>query len=151
MRVSLYTLALALKCEVADTPTGVVMQGVSGNSDGVSVKKPETIGGGTFMAAEKAIRVRLTAYDHEILDQSVEKILMVAQKTNAKVKGPIPLPTEKQVYTILRATFVCKDSREQFEIRTHKRLIYIVNPTKETIDTLRRLDLPSGVDIDIKL
>ncbi|MDY2913400.1 MAG: 30S ribosomal protein S10 [Candidatus Enteromonas sp.] len=103
------------------------------------------------MATEKAIRVRLTAYDHEILDQSVEKILMVAQKTNAKVKGPIPLPTEKQVYTILRATFKYKDSREQFEIRTHKRLIYIVNPTKETIDTLRRLDLPSGVDIDIKL
>lgn len=103
------------------------------------------------MAKEKAIRIRLTAYEHEILDQSVEKILTVASKTNAKVKGPIPLPTEKQVYTILRATFKYKDSREQFEIRTHKRLIYIVNPTKETIDTLRRLDLPSGVDIDIKL
>ena len=103
------------------------------------------------MATEKAIRVRLTAYDHEILDQSVEKILMVAQKTNAKVKGPIPLPTEKQVYTILRATFKYKDSREQFEIRTHKRLIYITNPTKETVETLRKLDLPSGVDIDIKL
>lgn len=103
------------------------------------------------MAKEKAIRIRLTAYEHEILDQSVEKILTVASKTNAKVKGPIPLPTEKQVYTILRATFVCKDSREQFEIRTHKRLIYITNPTKETVETLRKLDLPSGVDIDIKL
>ena len=102
-------------------------------------------------AKEKAIRIRLTAYEHEILDQSVEKILTVASKTNAKVKGPIPLPTEKQVYTILRATFVCKDSREQFEIRTHKRLIYITNPTKETVETLRKLDLPSGVDIDIKL
>ena len=103
------------------------------------------------MATEKAIRVRLTAYDHEILDQSVEKILMVAQKTNAKVKGPIPLPTEKQVYTILRATFKYKDSREQFEIRTHKRLVYITNPQKDTVDALRKLDLPSGVDIDIKL
>ena len=103
------------------------------------------------MAKEKAIRVRLTAYDHEILDQSVEKILAVAQKTNAKVKGPIPLPTEKQVYTILRATFKYKDSREQFEIRTHKRLVYITNPQKDTVDALRKLDLPSGVDIDIKL
>ena len=103
------------------------------------------------MAKEKAIRIRLTAYEHEILDQSVEKILTVASKTNAKVKGPIPLPTEKQVYTILRATFKYKDRREQFEIRTHKRLIYITNPTKETVETLRKLDLPSGVDIDIKL
>ena len=103
------------------------------------------------MAKEKAIRILLTAYEHEILDQSVEKILTVASKTNAKVKGPIPLPTEKQVYTILRATFKYKDSREQFEIRTHKRLIYITNPTKETVETLRKLDLPSGVDIDIKL
>ena len=101
------------------------------------------------MAKEKAIRVRLTAYDHEILDQSVEKILAVAKKTNAGVKGPIPLPTEKQVYTILRATFVCKDSREQFEIRTHKRLIDIVNPTKETVEAIRKLDLPNGVDIDV--
>lgn len=103
------------------------------------------------MAKEKAIRVRLTAYDHEILDQSVEKILAVAKKTNAGVKGPIPLPTEKQVYTILRATFKYKDSREQFEIRTHKRLVYITNPKKDTVDALRKLDLPSGVDIDIKL
>ena len=103
------------------------------------------------MAKEKAIRVRLMAYDHKILDLSVEKILEVAKKTNAGVKGPIPLPTEKQIYTILRATFKYKDSREQFEIRTHKRLVYITNPTKETYDTLRRLDLPHGVDIDIKL
>ena len=103
------------------------------------------------MAKEQAIRVRLTAYDHEILDASVEKILAVASKTGASVKGPIPLPTEKQVYTILRATFKYKDSREQFEIRTHKRLIYITKPTKETVDMLRRLDLPSGVDINIEL
>ena len=103
------------------------------------------------MAKEKAIRVRLMAYDHKILDDSVEKILDVAKKTGAVVKGPIPLPTEKQVYTVLRATFKYKDAREQFEIRTHKRLIYVSNPTKETIDHLKRLNLPSGVDIDIKL
>lgn len=103
------------------------------------------------MAKEKAIRIRLSAYDHEILDKSVEKILTVANKTDAKVKGPIPLPTEKQVYTILRATFKYKDSREQFEIRTHKRLIYIIDAKKDTMDALRKLDLPSGVDIDIKL
>jgi small subunit ribosomal protein S10 len=103
------------------------------------------------MAKEKAIRVRLMAYDHKILDRGVEQILDVAKKTGADIKGPIPLPTEKAVYTILRATFKYKDSREQFEIRTHKRLIYITKPTKETIDTLRRLDLASGVDIDIKL
>ena len=103
------------------------------------------------MAKEKAIRVRLMAYDHKILDDSVEKILDVAKKTGAVVKGPIPLPTEKQVYTVLRATFKYKDSREQFEIRTHKRLIYVSNPQKETIEQLRKMNLPSGVDIDIKL
>ena len=103
------------------------------------------------MAKEKAIRVRLLAYDHTILDEAVAKILEVANKTGAGVKGPIPLPTEKQIYTILRATFKYKDAREQFEIRTHKRLIYITKPSKETMDQLRRLDLPSGVDIDIKL
>ena len=103
------------------------------------------------MAKEKAIRVRLMAYDHMILDDSVTKIIDVAKKTGASVRGPIPLPTEKQVYTVLRATFKYKDAREQFEIRTHKRLIYVSNPTKETIDQLRRMNLPSGVDIDIKL
>ena len=103
------------------------------------------------MAKEKAIRVRLMAYDHKILDLAVEKILQVAKTTGAGVKGPIPLPTEKQVYTVLRATFKYKDARERFEIRTHKRLIYITNPQKETVEQLRRLDLPSGVEIDIKL
>jgi len=103
------------------------------------------------MAKTKVIRVRLKAYDHKILDLSVEKILEAANKTGAGVVGPIPLPTEKQVFTILRAVHRYKDAREQFEIRTHKRLIDITNPTKETVDTLRRLDLPSGVDIDIKL
>ena len=103
------------------------------------------------MAKVKTIRVRLQAYDHKILDLAVEKIVEAAKKTGAGVVGPIPLPTEKQVYTILRAVHKYKDAREQFEIRTHKRLIDITNPTKETIETLRKLDLPSGVDIDIKL
>ena len=103
------------------------------------------------MAKTNNIRVRLTAYDHKVLDLSVAKIVEAATKTGATVVGPIPLPTEKQVYTILRSPFVHKDSREQFEIRTHKRLIDIVNPTKATMETLTRLDLPSGVDIEIKL
>ncbi len=103
------------------------------------------------MAKSKKIRVRLQAYDHKLVDVSVEKIIDAALKSGAKVVGPIPLPTEKQVYTILRAVHKYKDAREQFEIRTHKRLIDIVNPTKETVDALRRLSLPSGVNIDIKL
>ena len=107
--------------------------------------------GGKFMAKVKTIRVRLQAYDHKILDLAVEKIVEAAKKTGAGVVGPIPLPTEKQVYTILRAVHKYKDAREQFEIRTHMRLIDIPNPTKETVDTLRKLDLASGVDIDIKL
>lgn len=100
--------------------------------------------------AKQKIRIRLKAYDHRILDQSAEKIVS-AKKTGAKVAGPIPLPTEKQVYTILRAVHKYKDSREQFEMRTHKRLIDIVEPTAQTVDSLMRLDLPSGVDIEIKL
>ena len=95
------------------------------------------------------IRIRLQAYDHKVLETSVQKIIAVAKKSGAGVVGPIPLPTERQVYTILRAVHKYKDSREQFEIRTHKRLIDITNPTKETIDLLRRLDLPSGEEIDI--
>ena len=101
--------------------------------------------------ASKKIRIRLKAYDYRILDVSVEKIISAAKNSGASVVGPIPLPTEKQVYTILRAVHKDKDAREQFEIRTHKRLIDIVNPNKQTIDTLTHLDLPSGVDIEIKL
>ena len=101
--------------------------------------------------AKQKIRIRLKAYDHRILDQSAEKIVESAKKTGAKVAGPIPLPTEKQVYTILRAVHKYKDSREQFEMRTHKRLIDIVEPTAQTVDSLMRLYLPSGVDIEIKL
>ncbi len=100
---------------------------------------------------ENKIRIRLQAYDFRILEASVQKIIDVAKKSGADIIGPVPLPTERQVYTILRAVHKYKDSREQFEIRTHKRLIDIIHPTKQTIDLLRRLDLPSGVDIDIKL
>ena len=103
------------------------------------------------MAKGKTIRIRLKAFDHKILDLAVEKILDAAKKSGATVVGPLPLPTEKQVYTILRAVHKYKDAREQFEIRTHKRLIDLQNPTKETLDLLRRLSLPSGVDIDIDL
>lgn len=103
------------------------------------------------MAKTKKIRVRLQAYDHKVLDTACGKIVTAITKTGASVVGPVPLPTEKQVVTILRAVFKDKDSREQFEIRTHKRIIDIVNPNSETIDALRKLDLPSGVDIDIKL
>ncbi|MCQ2755007.1 MAG: 30S ribosomal protein S10, partial [bacterium] len=101
------------------------------------------------MAKGKTVRVRLQAYDHKELDLAVSKIIAAAKKTGAGVVGPIPLPTEKQVYTILRAVHKYKDSREQFEIRTHKRLIDITNPSKETVETLRKLDLASGVDIQI--
>lgn len=103
------------------------------------------------MAKTTKIRVRLKAYDAANLDASAKKIVDAAVKTNAGVVGPIPLPTEKQVFTILRAVHKYKDSREQFEIRTHKRIIDIINPSKGTIDALKNLDLPSGVDIEIKL
>ena len=97
------------------------------------------------------IRIRLKAFDHKTLDQSAERIVETAKRTGATVSGPIPLPTEKSVYTILRSPHVNKDSREQFEMRTHKRLIDILDPTSKTVDALMRLDLPSGVDIEIKL
>ena len=102
--------------------------------------------------AKNSVRIRLKAYEHRILDASAENIVQAAQAHGAKkIVGPVPLPTEKQVVTILRAVHKYKDSREQFEIRTHKRLIEIVGPTAETIDSLSRLELPSGVDIEIKL
>ena len=101
--------------------------------------------------AKQKIRIRLKAYDHRILDQSAEKIVESAKKTGATVSGPIPLPTEKNVFTILRSPHVNKDSREQFEMRTHKRLIDITDHNAKTVDALKRLDLPSGVEIEIKL
>ena len=101
--------------------------------------------------ANQKIRIKLKAYDHTLIDQSAEKIVETAKKTGAKVSGPIPLPTDKDVVTILRAPHKYKDSREQFEMRTHKRLIDILSPTSKTVDSLMRLDLPAGVDIEIKL
>ncbi|HYE81855.1 MAG TPA: 30S ribosomal protein S10 [Clostridia bacterium] len=101
--------------------------------------------------AKQKIRIRLKAYDHILIDQSAEKIVETAKRTGAKVSGPVPLPTEKEIVTILRAVHKYKDSREQFEMRTHKRLIDILNPTPKTVDSLMRLDLPAGVDIEIKL
>ena len=100
--------------------------------------------------SKQKIRIRLKAFDHTILDQSAEKIVETAKSTGAKVAGPIPLPTEKDVVTILRAVHKYKDAREQFESRTHKRLIEVKEPSKETIEALSRLDLPSGVAISIK-
>jgi len=101
--------------------------------------------------AKQKIRIRLKAFDHGLLDQSAQKIVETARRTGAAVLGPIPLPTEKSIYTILRSPHVNKDSREQFEMRTHKRLIDIEEPTPKTVDALMRLDLPAGVDIEIKL
>ena len=102
------------------------------------------------MASQK-IRISLKAYDHKIIDQSVAQIIDTAKKTGAQVKGPIPLPTKKEIVTILRAVHKYKDSREQFEQRTHKRLIDILMPTPKTVDALTRLDLPEGVGITMKV
>ena len=104
----------------------------------------------TVVTSEK-IRIRLKAYDHVVLDQSAEKIVETAKKTGAKVSGPIPLPTQKEIVTILRSPHKHKDSREQFEMRTHKRVIDILYPTQKTVDNLMKLELPAGVDIEIKL
>ena len=105
--------------------------------------------GGKIMAKEK-IRIRLKAYDHRILDQSAEKIVDTAKRSGAKVSGPIPLPTEKSVYTVLRAVHKYKDSREQFEMRTHKRLIDIHEANARTVEALNRLVVPAGVFVKIK-
>ena len=101
--------------------------------------------------AQQKIRIRLKAYDHRILDQSASQIVEAAERTGAAVAGPIPLPTHIKKFTVIRSPFIDKDSREQFEIRTHKRLIDILNPTSRTVDTLMRLQLPAGVDIEVKL
>ena len=103
------------------------------------------------MANQKMIRIRLKAYDHQLIDSSAEKIVETAKRNGAAVSGPIPLPTKKEVVTILRAVHKYKDSREQFERRTHKRLIDILNPNQKTVEALMSLDLPAGVEIEIKL
>ena len=101
--------------------------------------------------ANQKIRIRLKGYDHEVVDQSAKLIVDTAQKTGALVSGPIPLPTERNLYTVIRSPHKDKDSREQFEMRTHKRLIDILDPSSSTVDSLMRMDLPAGVDIEIKL
>ncbi len=97
------------------------------------------------------IRIRLKAYDHRVLDDSVRKIVDAAERTGAAVVGPVPLPTHIEKFTVMRSTFIDKDSREQFEVRTHKRLIDVLEPGAKTIENLTKLDLPAGVDIEIKL
>ena len=103
------------------------------------------------MAKNEKIRIRLKAYDHTIIDQSAEKIVETAKRQGSKVSGPVPLPTEKEIVTILRAVHKYKDAREQFEMRTYKRLIDIYNPSAKTVDSLMKMELPAGVDIKIKL
>ena len=100
--------------------------------------------------AERRIRIKLKAYDHRILDQSAAEIVESAKRTGATISGPVPLPTRREVYPVLRSPHVDKKSREQFQIKTHKRLLDIVNPTAKTVDALRKLDLPAGVDVEIK-
>ena len=103
------------------------------------------------MAEKQKIRIRLKAYDHEVIDQSTKKIVETVLRTQATVRGPIPLPTEKHRYTVIRGPHKDKDSREHSEMRIHKRLLDILEPTPKTVDSLQRLDLPAGVDIEIKL
>ena len=102
------------------------------------------------MAQAQKIRIKLRAFDHRILDQSTGEIVETAKRTGAVVSGPIPLPTKREVFTVLRSPHIDKRSREQFQLKTHKRLLDITNPTAKTIDALRKLDLPAGVDIEIK-
>ena len=103
------------------------------------------------MATQQKIRIRLKAFDYKLIDQSAAEIVDTAKRTGARVSGPVPLPTDKEIITILRAPHKYKDSREQFERRTHKRLIDIHNPTSRTVDAMMKLDLPAGVEIEIKL
>ncbi|OGE78348.1 MAG: 30S ribosomal protein S10 [Candidatus Doudnabacteria bacterium RIFCSPHIGHO2_01_FULL_46_14] len=106
------------------------------------------------MATEEAvqrIRIKIRAYDHKLIDQSAKQIVDTARKSGASIAGPVPLPTEKTKYTVLKSTFVHKDSRDQYEMRIHKRLIDILSPTQKTIDSLTNLNLPAGVDVEIKM
>ena len=103
------------------------------------------------MASDQTIRIRLKAYDHEVIDQSTKKIVETVTRTQAQVRGPVPLPTEKHRFTVIRSPHKDKDSREHFEMRIHKRLIDILDPTPKTVDSLMRLELPAGVEVEIKL
>lgn len=137
-----------MKWEVAETRESVA---VSGSGFPMEQVYKQIIGERRYKdMANAKLKIRLKSYDHRLLDLSAKKIVDSVKKTGSKVNGPIPLPTEKEIFTILRSPHVNKDSREQFERRTHKRLIEIVDPTPQTIDALTHIDLPSGVDIMIK-
>ncbi|MFA6512337.1 MAG: 30S ribosomal protein S10 [Patescibacteria group bacterium] len=114
----------------------------SGSTSGKS-DKPEV--------PQQRVRIRIRAYDHKIIDQSTKTIVETVERTGAQIKGPVPLPTEKKKYTVIRSAFVHKNSREQYEMRIHKRLIDILEPTAKTVDALTNLNLPSGVDVEIKM
>ncbi len=140
---------MARKREVATRQAALPWPSLSENFRGaMSTFK---IGEGGKIMAKQQIRIRLKAYENRVLDQSADKIVETAQRTGATISGPIPLPTRRSVYTVIRSPHKFKQSREQFEMRTHKRLIDIVNPTPKTVDALMKLDLPSGVNIEIKL
>lgn len=146
---------MANEAEVAKTEK--VQKGTKKPVAKTANKKPAaktekaTKGTKKVMATSEKIRIRLKAYDHVLIDQSAEKIVDTAKRTGAKVSGPIPLPTKKEVVTVIRSPHKHKDSREQFEMRTHKRVIDILYPTQTTVDSLMKLELPAGVDIEIKL
>ena len=146
---------MANEAEVAKTEK--VQKGTKKPVAKTANKKPAaktekaTKGTKKVMATREKIRIRLKAYDHVLIDQSAEKIVDTAKRTGAKVSGPIPLPTKREVVTIIRSPHKHKDSREQFEMRTHKRVIDILYPTQTTVDSLMKLELPAGVDIEIKL
>ena len=138
-------------CEVADT-LGEVVPNTSRIREFVRSESVLDIDERrTWNMSNTKVRINLKAYDHRLLDKAALKIVETVKRTGGEVSGPVPLPTEIQKYTVLRAVHKYKDAREQFEMRTHKRLVDIKNPSKETIDALTHLDLPSGVDIDIKL
>lgn len=139
-------MSLALIWKVADTRIAVVY--VMGFSK--ELVYAAIIGERRNKMAKEVIKISLKAYDHKLIDQAAKKIVESVLKTGATIQGPIPLPTKKEIFTILRSPHVNKDSREQFERRTHKRLIQIVDPNSKTIDALMRIDLPSGIDIVLK-
>ena len=114
-------------------------------------RPPKKFKEATSVAVKEKIRIRIKGYDHQLVDQAAEKIVATAKRTGARVSGPIPLPTEKEIVTILRAVHKYKDSREQFEMRTHKRLIDILRPSNRTVDAITALELPAGVEVEVKL
>mgnify|MGYP002908623259 FL=1 len=143
------TMAKAENAEATNKTEKVAKATTKKATKGAKTTKTEKVTKKTVQSEK--IRIRLKAYDNVVLDQSAEKIVDTAKRTGAKVSGPIPLPTKREIVTILRSPHKHKDSREQFEMRTHKRVIDILYPTQKTVDNLKKIDLPAGVDIEIKL